>query len=154
MIRHIQTSINTLQNFNVNIMTFKRMIVTNHNHVSMIFDEVRDKTYNDVFINFSASVNLFNLSQTFKFKAINSSSTFRIFLSINNKSITSQQDQQKKHQKQSQMTSHQCRRCFRIYCSNNELHRYIVSIHIKYRRHLFSERNHRSRDVNVFWRKL
>ena len=140
---HVSALINIFQNFKINILTFKRVIFTYNNHVSLIFDEVHNSVFNNAFRNSSAS------AESFKFKAISSSSTFRVLFSINNKQNISQMiDRLKKLSKD----FHQCRRCFRVYCSDNELHKHIVNIHIELRRRRFSKRNHRFRDFIDFWR--
>ena len=93
-----------IQDSNVDMMTFRLMVATYVNQVSMAYSR-------------ASMINPPAPARPSKFKAISSSSALRILLSTNNKSGTPQ-----KSKKQSFKDSHQCRRCFRVYCSSNELH--------------------------------
>ena len=145
----ILLKVDVIENYNIDLLTFKRMMILNNNEISMSFDRVDDIIVNHNIIESTTLIDSFSLSKIITLKstffASCFNSTFRAHFAINYKSETSQ----KKHKKSDSIqvhVEHKCQRCFRAFCFNNELHRHIVSTHNEFRRRRFSERNHRFRN--------
>ena len=90
----ILLKVDVIENYNIDLLTFKRMIVLNNNEISMSFDRI-----NDIIVNHNIiESNSFNLSKIESFKstffANYFTSTSRTHLSINYKSETSQKKNQ------------------------------------------------------------
>ena len=144
----ILLKVDVIENYNIDLLTFKRMIILNDNEISISFDKIEDIIVN---YNIIESVTLIDLYILLKIESFKSAlfascfnSTSRVHFSINNKSEKSQIEQKK----------HKYQRCFRFFCFNNELHRHIVNIHNEFRRRRFSERNYRFRNLIDFWREF
>ena len=148
----ILLKVDIIENYNIDLLIFKRIITLDNNEISMIFKKIENIMINHAVINQIVSINSFNLLKIESFKSTSFAncfnSTSRIHFSVNNKSKKSQID--KKIDSIQVQKEHKCQRCFRIFCSNNELHRHIVNIHIIFRRHQFFECNHRFKDFVDF----
>ena len=162
LIVEIFLNVNVIENYNMNILTFERMIIVSNSKISMTFDKIENIMINHIIIESIISI-LISSFKSIKFKRIASSidsfkfafftssfscSTFRINFSFNSKAIISQKIDKK--QIQNKIRIHKCQRCFKIFCLNNEFHKHIVSIHNEFRRRHFSERNHRFKNFVDF----
>ena len=146
----ILLKVEVIENYNIDLLTFKRIITLNNNEILMSFDRIDGIIVNHNIIESVTLIDSFNLSKIITFKSTSFANCFdsisRTHFSINNKSKRSQIDK-KTDQVQKE---HKCQRCFRFFCFNNELHRHIVNIHNEFRRRRFSERSHRLRNLVDF----
>ena len=147
LVVEILLNVDVIEDYSMNILTSERMIVVSNSKISMTFEKVEDIVINHIII---ASVSSSTTSKTesvkFKIVTIHFSSTFRIKASVNEISRTPQNDDKKQSVIQFSKEFYKCQRCFRIFCSDNELHRHIASTHTELRRRRSSKRNHRFRD--------
>ena len=111
----ILLNVDVIENYNIDLLTFKRMIALENNEISMIFERVENIMINHAIINQFVSINSFKLSKTESFKSTSLTSCFnstsRIHFSVNYKSETSQKRNKKSNSIQAHI-KHKCQRCF------------------------------------------
>ena len=117
LIVEILLNVDVIENYNIDILTSKRMIIVNNNKISMTFDKIKNIMINHIIIesttsiSINSSIKFTSMNDSFKFAFFTSSfnySTFRINFSINKITATSQIDKKTNSmliQKKSQMST-------------------------------------------------